>query len=157
MNIYQILEELNIKYKKHDHPPVFTCQEAEEVCKDFKKIGIKNLFLRDKKGKRFFLVIARSGKKIDLNKLAQFLQEKHLSFASEKNLKEILNLKTGSVSPFGLINDKEKKVKVVLDADLEKSAFLYFHPNENTATLEMKNEALEKFLNWAGNEVVVLK
>jgi Ala-tRNA(Pro) deacylase len=152
-DIYKVLKDLNIDYIKHEHPPVYTCEEADKYYKDIKGGKSKNLFIRNKKGDKHYLVIVESSKMIDLKGLANQLGENKLSFASERRLMEYLGIKSGAVSPFGLINDKQKVVEVIIDNNLMKCDRLHYHPNINTATLEISTEDFKKFLVWTGNSV----
>ena len=156
-DIYKILADLDIIYDKYEHPPVFTCEEAEKYDRDIEAGKCKNLFLRNKKGDSHFLVIINSDKKIDLNSLAEKISESKLSFASEERLKGCLDLTTGAVSPFGLINDLRKEVQVIIDNDLLKYAKLSFHPNVNTASLIIGVEDFKKFLDWTSNRYKFLE
>lgn len=155
--VYEILKKLDISYIRHEHPPVFTVEEAEHYWKGISGAHCKNLFLRNKKGNRHYLVIIEHTKRAELKKLEDQLGEDRLSFASEDRLNRYLGLEAGSVSPFGLINDSKKEVKVIIDQDLKKFDRINFHPNVNTATVEMPYSDFEKFLSWAGNSVRCLK
>lgn len=156
-NIYDIFNKLEIKYKEYKHPAVYTCEEAKKYKNDLEEVSIKNLFLRNKKGNKYFLLICKADKNLDLKKLSKLIDEKKIGFASTDRLLNILNLTPGSVSPFGLINDKEKKVIVLLDEDLLKCEVLNFHPNVNTATVQISKSDFLKFLEWRGNEFREIK
>jgi Ala-tRNA(Pro) deacylase len=153
-DIYKILNDLNISFTEYTHPPVFTCEEAEKYNRGGAKI--KNLFLRNKKGSKYFLVILEALKNVDLKSLSESVDENKLGFASEERLAKYLNLKTGSVSPFGLINDKNKEVIVVLDKDLMNCEKLNFHPNMNTATIQISKDDFLKFIEWCGNKLLII-
>lgn len=148
-----ILEELGISCARHEHPPVSTVEEAEKHWAGLKGTHCKNLFLRNNKGNRHYLIIAPVTRGIDLKSLNIQLGEDRLSFASPDRLQRVLGLEPGSVSPFGLIHDGAQDVRVVLDRALKDSAFLGFHPNVNTATLEISLADFEKFLASRGNPV----
>lgn len=154
--IKEYLEKNKIKYEYFEHPAVFTCEEAEVHCKHVPGIPWKNLFLRGKKSNKLFLVSLPAYKKGDLKKLGELLNEKHLSFASAEQLKEILNLEPGSVSPFGLLNDKEKKVKYLIDQELWDADIVNFHPNINTASIALKKADFHKYVKSLENEVKVI-
>jgi Ala-tRNA(Pro) deacylase len=156
-NIYQILDKLGIKYEKHEHPAVFTVEESEKYDLKFDCGKTKNLFLRNKKGNRHYLIVLESSKRADINKLSTLLSESRFSFASPERMNKYLGLTPGSVSPFGLINDASKEVTAVIDQDLLKHEKLGFHPNINTATLAVKTNDFKKFLNWTGNKIVYLE
>jgi len=151
LKVYEILNRLGISYVRHEHPAVFTVEQAEQYWKGIGGAHCKNLFLRNKKGNRHYLVILEHSKKAELKTLEHQLGEDRLSFASEERLKRFLGLEAGSVSPFGLINDTQKQVLVVIDQDLKNSERINFHPNVNTATLEIAFSDFEKFLSWSGN------
>jgi Ala-tRNA(Pro) deacylase len=155
--VLDTLDRLGLYYVRHEHPPVFTVEDADKYWTDLRGTHCKNLFLRNKKGNRHYLVVAPTSRAVDLRALNRILQEDRLSFASPERLKRYLGLKPGSVSPFGLINDTAKEVRVILDEDLKNSSYLGFHPNINTATLDVSFADFEKFLAWCGNEVRFLR
>jgi len=152
-NVLEALDLLGISYVRHEHPPVATVEEAEKHWAGLKGTHCKNLFLRNYKGNRHYLVIAPVTRGIDLKRLTMLLDEDRLSFASAERLKRWLGVEPGSVSPFGLINDEAGHVRVVCDWALKSSAALGFHPNVNTATLEISLADFEKFLAARGNSV----
>jgi Ala-tRNA(Pro) deacylase len=152
-NVLEALALLGIPYVRHEHPPVATVEEAEKHWAGLKGAHCKNLFLRNYKGNRHYLVIAPVTRGIDLKRLTALLDEDRLSFASAERLKRWLGVEPGSVSPFGLINDETRHVRVVCDWGLKSSAALGFHPNVNTATLEISLADFEKFLAARGNPV----
>jgi Ala-tRNA(Pro) deacylase len=151
--VYEILEELGISYNRHEHPPVYTVEEAEKHWTEIVGAHCKNLFLRNKKGNRHYLVILEASKVANLKSLNNMLGEDRLSFASDQRLMKFLGLEAGAVSVFGLIHDKESHVKVVIDQDLKKAEAVNFHPNVNTATVGISFQDFEKFLDWCGNTV----
>ncbi len=151
--VYQVLGELTISYTRHEHPPVYTVEEAEKYWTEITGAHCKNLFLRNKKGNRHYLVILEASKVADLRRLNSLLGEDRLSFASEQRLMKFLGLEAGAVSAFGLINDRENHVKVVIDQDLKKAEGVNFHPNVNTATVGLSFQDFEKFLAWSGNSI----
>jgi len=155
--VYEVLEKLGIAYVKHEHPPVYTVDQAEQYWEDIEGTHCKNIFLRNKKGKRHYLVILLASKKADLNALERQLGEDKLSFASPERLMRYLGLEPGSVSPFGLINDSKKEVQVIIDRDLRRAEIVNFHPNINTATVGIDFIDFEKFLAWCGNPVRYIK
>jgi len=155
--VYDVLEKLEISYNRYEHPPVFTVEQAEKHWKNIAGSHCKNLFLRNKKGNRHYLVILEHSKTADLKALANQLGEDKLSFASPERLERYLGLSTGAVSPFGLINDRTKEVEVVLDQDLKKAGQINFHPNVNTATLGISFNDFELFLTFCGNKLRLLQ
>lgn len=151
--VLETLDQLGIRYARHEHPPVATVEEAERHWGGLKGTHCKNLFLRNYKGNRHYLVIAPVTRGIDLKRLNEALGEDRLSFASPERLRRWLGLEPGSVSPFGLVNDETAHVRVVCDEALRASRSLGFHPNTNTATLEIAFADFEKFLASRGNFV----
>jgi len=151
--VYTVLNELGIAFNRYEHPPVYTVEEAERHWENITGAHCKNLFLRNKKGNRHYLVIVESSKHADLKSLSHKLGEDRLSFGSEKRLMKYLGLETGSVSPFGLINDSQKEVEVIIDSDLRKAERINFHPNINTTTVGIEFSDFEKFLSWCGNRL----
>ena len=149
--IYKFLEEKNISYQRFDHPAVFTCEEADRLCPKMPGAGIKNLFLRNKDGKRHFLVVVGKNKSLDLKSLREILGVAGLSFASEDRLQKYLQLTPGSVTLLGLMNDPQHAVEVIIDEELRGQA-LQCHPLINTATLVISAEDVEKFLRATGHE-----
>ncbi len=151
--VYETLEELEIAYTKHKHPPVYTVEEAEQHWENITGVHCKNLFLRNKKGKNHYLVVVESTKRVDLKSLTRRIGEDRLSFASPERLMRYLGLEPGAVSPFGLINDLEKAVLVIVDQDLKEATLVNFHPNVNTATVGISFADFQKFLAHCGNSI----
>ncbi|HEX2695341.1 MAG TPA: prolyl-tRNA synthetase associated domain-containing protein [Acidobacteriota bacterium] len=147
------LEAMGIPYVRHEHPPVATVAEAEKYWTGLRGAHCKNLFLRNNKGNRHYLVVAEASRRVDLKALTRTLGEDRLSFASPERLKRYLGLEAGSVSPFGLVHDSEKEVRVVVDVGLRDAGKVNFHPNVNTATLEISFGDFERFLARCGNRV----
>lgn len=150
--VLQALSELNISYQLYQHPPVYTMEEWEQYIDGEEGAMCKSLFLRNQKGNKHFLVVADHSTTIELKLLANRLSEKQVSFASEKRLEQYLGLAKGAVSPFGLLNDAEQAVIVVLDAKLKRYGRLKLHPNLNTETVTISYSDLEKFIQWRGNK-----
>ncbi|HEV3057308.1 MAG TPA: prolyl-tRNA synthetase associated domain-containing protein [Vicinamibacterales bacterium] len=147
------LEELGIPYERHEHPPVPTVEEAERYWVHIDATHCKNLFLRNQRGDRHYLVVLTHAKKADLRSVAEQIGDGKLSFASPERLSKHLGLAPGSVSPFGLINDDGRAVRVVLDRDLRSAARLSFHPNINTVTLVIAGSDFTRFLDACGHVV----
>jgi len=151
--VYAKLAELGIDYTRHEHPPVATVEEAEEHWAGIDATHCKNLFLRNQKGNRHYLVIVVHSRKADLRAIADQIGDGKLSFASAERLMKHLGLTPGSVSPFGLINDRDRAVRVVLDRDLKSATRLSFHPNINTVTLTIATADFVRFLESCGTTV----
>ncbi len=151
--VYARLRELGIAYERHEHPPVPTVEDAQQHWAGIDATHCKNLFLRNQKGNRHYLVILVWTKRADLRAIAEQIGDGKLSFASPERLKTHLGVDPGSVSPFGLINDRTHAVHVMLDRDLKSAARLSFHPNINTRTLVVSGSDFERFLTSCGNIV----
>src|SRR5713226_2218458 len=147
------LRELGITFTRHEHPPVATVEEAEQHWASIDATHCKNLFLRNQKGTRHYLVILKHTKKADLRAVADQIGDGKLSFASPERLMTHLGLTPGSVSPFGLIHNRDRQVRVVLDRDLKSATRLSFHPNINTATYVVSAADFARFLGACGNSV----
>jgi Ala-tRNA(Pro) deacylase len=145
------LEELAIAYERYEHPPVATVEEATAHWTGIEATHCKNLFLRNQKGTRHYLVILRHSKKADLRSVADQIGDGKLSFASPERLMTHLGLTPGSVSPFGLIHNAAHDVRVAIDEDLKTAARLSFHPNINTLTYVIAGADFARFLDACGN------
>ncbi|MFW5853340.1 MAG: prolyl-tRNA synthetase associated domain-containing protein [Patescibacteria group bacterium] len=155
--VFTYLKNLNIDYTLYEHPAVFTVAEAEQHRPNIVFGENKNLFLRNKKGNKNYLITIKANKRLDLKNLTKILNEDRLSFATENRLQEYLNLSPGSVSPFGLINDKQSLVEYILDEDLLQYSKLGFHPNINTQTVILNTMDFKKFLESLNNKISFLK
>lgn len=149
--VLRILEELDIAYELHEHPPVPTVEQALPYWEKIDATHCKNLFFRNHKGNRHYLVILKHDRKLNIRDLEQGLKQGKISFASPHRMERYLGLSGGSVSVFGLINDSENQVYLFLDDGLKKAERISFHPNENTATLVISFPSFLKFLDWSGN------
>lgn len=155
MEIKTYLKNLNIDFKTFIHPPVYTCNEANNYNKDINGIHSKNLFIKSKKSSNFYLIIIPAQEKLNIKSFENLLNEK-LTFAKEEELNQILNLTTGSVSPFALINDKEAKVIIIISKDVWNSDFVSFHPNINTETLELTRNDFHNYINSLKNKLIII-
>jgi len=155
-DIYSFLEQHRIEFEKFEHPAVFTCEEAEELTPDMPGAHTKNLLLRNRKGDKHFLVVVGYDKSVDLKALSSVLEESKLSFASPERLMDRLGLEPGAVTVLGLINDLDHQVSLVFDEAIWNADALQCHPLVNTATLVIKHEGLEAFLNATGHEYQVI-
>ena len=151
--VYDALDRLGIAYALHEHPPVFTADEAAEHWAGMPGRRVKNLFLRNKKGDRHYLVILGVEKQADLRRLVTVIGDDRLSFASPERLMTHMGLTPGSVSPFGLLNDDTGTVRVIIDEDLRDADHLVFHPNINTASVVISGADFQRFLQTRRNTV----
>jgi Ala-tRNA(Pro) deacylase len=156
LDIYAFLDQHGIAYQRYDHPPVFTCEEAERWVPEMPAAKTKNLFLRDRKGKRHFLVVVGYHKSVDLKSLSTLLQSDRLVLGSAERLGEYLGVEPGSVTILALANDAERRVEVVFDADIAAAESLRCHPLVNTATLSITRVGIERFLQATGHSLEVV-
>lgn len=145
------LEELGIKYEIFEHPPLDTIEIALKYWKDIDAMHCKNLFFRNHKGNRHYLVIIKDTTPFNIRSLEQKLKQGKLTFGSGKRLMKYLGVKPGSVSPFGLINDKEHHVHLFLDKQIQSAHKISFHPNDNKASLVLSYTDFIKYLEHLGN------
>ena len=156
-NIFEKLNELGISFEFVEHAPAFTMDEYnalgfnpnDEIC--------KNLFLRDYKGTRHMLVVLKGSKHAGLQLIRNEVESSKLSFASDERLAKFLDVKKGSVSPLGLINDTAGAVEVYFDEDLKDAPRLGFHPNDNTATVFLPFSDVQKYIESTGHTVRFIK
>jgi Ala-tRNA(Pro) deacylase len=154
-DIYKFLEDNKIFFQRFDHPAVYTCEEAERLCPPMPGVPLKNLFLRDGKGEKHFLVIVGYEKSADLKALKDLLGVSKLGFASAERLQKYLGVEPGSVTVLGLINDTEHAVEVFIDKSLWGQDF-QAHPLVNIATLVINNEGIKKFFEATGHEYKII-
>jgi Ala-tRNA(Pro) deacylase len=147
---YERLRLLGIAWTHYAHVPVFTVEEALEVNALQPGGHTKNLFLKDKKG-GLWLVVLRDDFRLDLNALSKQIGAPRFSFGSGELLIETLGVPPGSVTPFALINDTEHKVRVVLDAEMLKQEPLNYHPLRNDRTISVSKNDLLKFIASCGH------
>jgi len=144
---------LGIAFEPHQHPPIATAEEGDLHWAGIDAIHCKNLFLRNQKGTRHYLVILAHTKRADLRAVADQIGDGKLSFASPERLMKYLGVTPGSVSPFGLIHDHDHHVRVYLDRELKQATRISFHPNINTATFVLSYADFERFLASCENIV----
>ncbi|MEN8156933.1 MAG: prolyl-tRNA synthetase associated domain-containing protein [Bacteroidota bacterium] len=155
--VLKTLDSLGVEYEVYEHPPVPTVEEAIPYWDRIEATHCKNLFFRNHKGNRHYLVILRHDRKLNIRELEQRLKQGKISFASPHRMERYLGLSGGSVSVFGLINDEENHVHLFLDDALQSARKISFHPNENTATVVISSQSFLKFLDWSGNSYEFIK
>ena len=155
-DIYEFLDNGNIEYQRHDHPPVFTVEDVHRLTPDLPGAKTKNLFFRDKKGNRHFLVVVPADKRINLKALPKVLESSKISFGSPDRLMKYLGITPGSVSLLAIVNDQKNRVEVIIDESLWASDAFQFHPLINTSTLTISRDSIKKFLDATGHEVKIL-
>lgn len=155
--VLRTLQEWKIPYALYEHPPLPTIEEALEYWKDIQGTHCKNLFFRNHKGDKHYLIIFECHQQMAIHDIEKRLRQGKMSFASQQRMEKYLGLKPGSVSVFGLINDTNKEVKLFLDENLRNADLISFHPNDNTASLLIKNQDLHRFLQHWGGEWEYIK
>lgn len=151
----QWLDQNCVVYEVLEHPAVYTIEEMDKLGIQEKGHIWKNLFLRDAKGKRHFLVSLDGHKSVDLDRLGALLGTK-LSFASEERLQKYLNLSKGAVTPLGVLYDTAAAVEVILDQDLEGKEPIGLHPCDNTATVFLRYADILRLIKQNGNKLSVI-
>ena len=156
MDIVDFLKKHGIAYERFDHPAVMTCEESSKLCPPMPGMGTKNLFLRDERERRLFLVVVGHGKNVDLKGLKKLLGVQKLSFGSPELLKQCLGVEPGAVTLLGLACDLDHRVEVIIDAPVWAAEKIGCHPLTNTATLVIPHEGVEMFLAATGHEPVIV-
>ena len=157
-DVYNFLKEKNISYELDEHEAVFNMEELSEIDLLYPEADAKNLFVRDDKKKNYYLITVKGDKRVNLKEFRAKHNTRNLSFASENDLGEILNLIPGAVTPLGLLNDKELKVHFYIDKDfMNNEHIIGIHPNDNTATIWLKVEDLIDIIKENGNQVNVVE
>jgi Ala-tRNA(Pro) deacylase len=151
--VYARLDALGIAFTRHEHPPIATAEEGERHWAGIDAAHCKNLFMRNQKGTRHYLVIIDFRKRANLRRVADQIGDGKLSFGSPERLMTHLGVTPGSVSPFGLIHDEAHAVRVAIDQDLKRADRISFHPNVNTATVVIAFADFQRFLQTCGNLV----
>jgi Ala-tRNA(Pro) deacylase len=155
-DIYMFFAEHGIEYQRQDHPPVYTCEEGLRLVPPLRGAKTKNLFLRDRKGQRHFLVTVGYEKAVDLRALREILGVSKLGFASPQRLERYLGVDPGAVSLLAVVNDTNREVEVIVDEGLWAAEAFQCHPLVNTSTLVVSRDDLCRFLEITGHAVRVL-
>ena len=145
-NVIKKLKELNIEYELVEHEPALTTEQADEFIEGIEGVRTKTMFLTNKKKKNFYMVIMDDSKMMDMDKFKEMVDEKKVKMASEESLYEKMMLPPGVVSPFGLLNNEDKDIRVYIDKEIVGEDRMSFHPNTNEKTIFVKTEDLFKFL-----------
>ena len=156
--VYEFINKRNIWYEITEHEAVFSMDELSKVEVPYPEYDAKNLFVYDDKKRNYYLITVRGNKRVDLKKFREKNNTRPLSFASPCDLECILNLKPGSVTPFGLLNDKELRVQFFLDKEfLDDKKIIGIHPNDNTATIWLKTIDLIEIIKENGNQINIVE
>lgn len=156
MNVYDFLDNHKIHYERYDHPPVFTCEQAKKLVTIKGGADTKNLFLRDRKGKRHFLLVVGYDKSVDLKTLSTAAEVSKLGLASSGRLRHFLGIEPGSVSLLALLNDRENHVELIIDEAIWSADSIRCHPLVNTSTLVIDRDDIRRFFELTGHDPIVL-
>lgn len=146
-----MLDALGVGYTRYDHEAVFTCEQALAAVPDKESVQTKNLFLRDKSGRRHVLLITTCEKSVDIRQFGEDAGLGRLSFGSPERLHARLGVTPGSVTILALINDPQHAVELFVDADVWRADKWNCHPLTNTATLVISRAGIQRFLEHTGH------
>jgi Ala-tRNA(Pro) deacylase len=154
--LFSRFRQLGISFETHNHPAVFTVEEAQLHCGHLPGAHCKNLFLKDKKG-QLWLAVMLDGREVNIKALQGAMGAARLSFGKAELLEEVLGVIPGAVTPFGLINDTEQRVRVFFDTDIMAAELVNFHPLRNDATTAIAPDDLRRFVAACGHDPRELK
>lgn len=140
------LNELNIDYEVVEHEPALSTKEADSFIEGKEGVRTKTMFLTNRNKNKFYLIILDGKKRLDMEKIKNIFNERHIKMASEELLYKKMKLKAGTVSLFGLLNNDEKDIKVFFDREIMREPIMTFHPNDNSKTVFIKTEDIKKYL-----------
>lgn len=155
IDILKFMSDRNIEFECFDHPPVYTVADVHRLTPDLPGVKTKNLFFRDSKNNRHFLVVVPGDNRLDMKALPGVLGCDRVRFGSPDRLKKYLGIEPGSVSLLAVINDPQHDVEVVIDKDLWNSEYFQFHPLVNTRTLILSRKGIKLFLAETGHEPII--
>jgi Ala-tRNA(Pro) deacylase len=149
--LFTFLERHGITYVRHDHPPVFTCEEEAQHVPETGAARTKNLFLRDRRGKRHLLLVTLCAKNVRIAEFTDVAGADRLSFASPERLMKHLGVEPGSVTLLGLINDAARAVELYIDDDVWAAPSIHSHPLRNDVTVVLSHDHVVRFLAATGH------
>ena len=153
---YDYLRARGAAFEITEHKAVYNMEECADLELPYPESDAKNLFVRDDKKRQYYLITVKGDKRVDLKAFRRQHATRPLSFASENELKDILGLIPGAVTPLGILNDAEHRVQLYLDEDfLDSPGLIGVHPNDNTATVWLKTEDLIAIIQEHGSRVVL--
>ncbi len=151
------LQSCGVEYVRYEHPAVFTCEDAEKHCLHLPGLACKNLFLKNRKGDRYFVYTLPASARADLKKFASSVGVDVVRFGSADELMHMLRVAPGSVSPFGVLHDEERAVELCIDSRVRNADMVTFHPNTNTASLLLTHGMFAKYLATLQCKVTVIQ
>jgi len=155
-DLFAFLDSLGIEHSTVSHPPFFTVDEGRPWHGKIPGLHCKNLFIKDRRG-GIWLVVMPADKRADLGRLEKALGAPRFSFARPDVLQQVLELTPGSVTPFGLVNDTQRRVTVILDEEMLDNEWVNFHPLHNAASTTLRSADLLRFIRSLGYEPIVIR
>ena len=155
--VKEYLNSMGIQFKIVEHEPAYTTEEADKYIEGYDGVRTKTMFICNKKKTNYYMIIMDDSKRLDINKFKEIVSEKQMKMASEEALKEKLGIEPGMVSPFGLLNNDEKDVKIYMDKEIITEEIMTFHPNDNTKTLFITIKDLFKYFENIGYEINIIE
>ena len=155
--VKEYLNSIGIEFKIVEHEPAYTTEEADKYIEGHEGVRTKTMFICNKKKTNYYMIIMDDSKRLDINKFKEIVSEKQMKMASEEALKEKLGIEPGMVSPFGLLNNDEKDVKIYMDKEIITEEIMTFHPNDNTKTLFITTKDLFKYFENIGYELNIIE
>ena len=155
--VKEYLNTLGIQFKIVEHEPAYTTEEADKYIEGHDGVRTKTMFICNKKKTNYYMIIMDDSKRLDINKFKEIVSEKQMKMASEEALKEKLGIEPGMVSPFGLLNNDEKDVKIYMDKEIITEEIITFHPNDNTKTMFITTKDLFKYFENIGYELNIIE
>ena len=155
--VKEYLNSIGIEFKIVEHEPAYTTEEADKYIEGHDGVRTKTMFICNKKKTNYYMIIMDDSKRLDINKFKEIVSEKQMKMASEEALKEKLGIEPGMVSPFGLLNNDEKDVKIYMDKEIITEEIMTFHPNDNTKTLFITTKDLFKYFENIGYKLNIIE
>lgn len=157
LEVKEKLDELDIPFELVEHEPAVTMELADKFIEGIEGVRTKTMFLTNRKKTEFYLLIMDDSKRLDMLRFKEIVSANQIKMASEKSLYEKMMLPPGTVSPFGLLNNKEKDIKVYIDKEIINEERMSFHPNTNEKTIFIKTSDLLKYLESIECEANVIE
>ena len=144
LRVYDLLDSLGVSYERIDHEPAMTMEACEEIDATLDATICKNLFLCNRQATDFYLLMIPGDKQFKTKDVSAQIGSSRLSFGSAEHMEALLDLTPGSVSVMGLMNDREGRVRLLIDEDVLKGEYVGCHPCINTSSLRIRTEDLTK-------------
>ena len=157
LEVKKKLDELDIPFELVEHEPVVTTELADKFIEGIEGVRTKTMFLTNRKKTEFYLLIMDDSKRLDMLRFKEIVSANQIKMASEKSLYEKMMLPPGTVSPFGLLNNNDRDIKVYIDKEIIGEERMSFHPNTNEKTIFIKTSDLLKYLENIGCDANVIE